>query len=380
MIPKSPHAIVSAHTTTPTTTETKAASTNTVSRRSKTNNAEVTTTNSNDNKIRLSLSSLRTFNRQQRLHPHQSDQPFHVIVMNVGSTLALICLVVYLLIMVSTSRSFSFPADMQIKGESSSNTILASLLSLSAAQWDPYGIADQYLHPDKIPHPSDAIDYGSLHLFVPQASLLRHEFARRYGGRTNARVTLQRGIQQATSINTITKSADLSSHSQQQQQRSVDDDGGIIGLAQRLQHAAQTKGSFRILITGSSAAAGLGGNAISHSYAHVLEQLVTSACAALGISLVVQNAAVEANTEFPSTWCLDHHVQRNHLPPSIDLMVWDFGDTTSSSSSSLLQSFEAYLRHAATVNSQRQQQQLPPLFIFRVSPSFSNRHLSLIQR
>jgi hypothetical protein len=121
--------------------------------------------------------------------------------------------------------------------------------------------------------------------------------------------------------------------------------------ARRLQH--RQRNGLSIVVLGSSAAAGIG-NYREQSYPFLLESLLTDVAQSIGWNLSVQSVTFQDTTEFPLTWCLaDHYL----LTESPDVVVWDFGASTSSAAGRRL---EAFIRYTSTLWREE-----PPLYVFR---------------
>ena len=111
----------------------------------------------------------------------------------------------------------------------------------------------------------------------------------------------------------------------------------LARTADRMIQAKEDSRPFVLAFGGYSVTVGRG-NFFSQSYPFVLEKIVKEIFKdALGIDIVVRNAAIGGTPSFPYGWCL-----KNFLGDDADVVSWEF----SMNEGNAADGFESYLRHS----------------------------------
>jgi hypothetical protein len=382
---------------------------------------------------RLSLSSPLYYknkqqNRQPQLDNNETEEPFFLLVLKVGLTLAALTTVTFCLfsyhtlllpsVSVSSSSYSQMPQQPEprqprknkrpTKSKSAHGNLPFPTFTLGPdAEHDAFAVAAKY----NLTITNDGSSSNNMQAFVQHAADMRKDFVYRYGAsEIPARSILERGLSHMHSVtgqalalrNKIGKRKrklqrttetapnekpefKLSSHDydsstgagsgyrgttrslRQERQRSSKS-------VKKLQQKKEETNQFVILVVGSSAAAGYG-NAHQQSYPYQLRDMLRHAFELQGLELVVRSVAMEDTTEFPLAWCLPHYTTTTP-----DLVIWDFGGDVPPAR------FEAFLRVTANLwnsnndnNSDDTEDERFPFFMFREGSVGNEPRSRLIQ-
>lgn len=97
----------------------------------------------------------------------------------------------------------------------------------------------------------------------------------------------------------------------------------VARTAERILQAKEANRAFKMSFGGYSITVGRG-NRFEQSYPFVMERILKAPMEALGIDLVVRNAAIGGTPSFPYGWCL-----KNLLGEDSDVVSWEFGEGNS---------------------------------------------------
>ena len=270
-------------------------------------------------------------------------EPFYVTFLKTGSTILLLCTVIYLVFVVRASFSYQHSDELPYREhfvvkhakeepveDDGKVTTLPQFSLPASSERDAFGIAEKFFSDIGESAPNE------VQQFLDAAKTLRTEFAQRYGGEVSARALLDRSL-------VVLKK-----------------DESIDIMAQRIQTARKTSGIFQMAVGGNAAAAGCG-NFFHQSFPFVVERLLADPFELLGLTLQVRNAAMEDVAVFPYTWC-----HSNFLGQDLDVASMDFGPIP-------VQQMEAVLRNMVGTEKN------PPILIFRDVMQSQERQ-SLLQR
>ena len=238
----------------------------------------------------------------------REEPPFWWLVVQVGSTLAVICLLVYggfrykypardtdavaeyddmFDDTVSAAEEVAQPQKQQepdavdvIDYQQDTYPPLPVWNLTLQSQFDAFSIAEKYSDDD------------SEDVFWIAAAGLRQQFVDLYGGENAARALLERG--------TFLFGDDT------------------VATACRIQQAQVEKRPFRMAFGGYSVTAGRG-NYFRQSFPMVMEQKLHTLFYLLKVELVVRNAAIGGCPSFPYGWCM-----KQFLGADPDVISWDF--------------------------------------------------------
>jgi hypothetical protein len=161
-------------------------------------------------------------------------------------------------------------------------------------------------------------------LFWTAAAGLRQRFSDLYGGENAGRAILERGTSVFGDNNNNITTA-------------------LVATACRVQRARTEHRPFRMTFGGYSVTAGRG-NYQQQSFPMVLEKLLHTVFYLLQVELVVKNAAIGGCPSFPYGWCM-----KQFWGPNPDVVSWDFSMNEAGGDPVGL---EAYLRHVLTLERQ----------------------------
>ncbi|GAX11024.1 hypothetical protein FisN_2Lh553 [Fistulifera solaris] len=244
----------------------------------------------------------------KRRRKRKAEQPFIILVLQVGTSLASFAFVLYTtyyflvpLIENPSNQSLTVEDDDVLPFKDIPLPIAETappmpIFNLTADR-DPYTIAQRY--------------FVEGDPFWKAAQGLRTEFTERYGGENAARAILELGT-------------------------STFDWANADHTACRIQRAKEEKRPFRIAFGGYSVTAGRG-NLFSQSYPFQMEHILHTLFQLQGVELKVRNAAIGGCPSFPYGWCLP-----NFLGSDADVVSWDFSMNEAGGDPSGL---EAYIRH-----------------------------------
>lgn len=146
---------------------------------------------------------------------------------------------------------------------------------------------------------------------------IRKEFYDRYGGESEAKAMLEKGIISAAETGANEKKA-------------------IRHTAERILLARQNTKQFVMSFGGYSVTVGRG-NYYKQSYPFIMEGVLKPLFEQLNLDLIVRNSAIGGIPSFPYGWCLP-----NFLGHDSDVVSWDYGMNEGSSADA----FESYMRQS----------------------------------
>ena len=294
--------------------------------------------------------------KRRRRRRRRKEEPFHLLVLKVGTTLLLFCFVLhsaYRLVWPSSleadyeydddddgnaaaavaaamttelSQDLSHTAkdevglekllqaaeDVEGEGKEKTAPPLPTFELSEAADWDVFGILDQL---------EETTTVSSSNPFWNAAKGLRRRFAETYGGENAARMLLDQGL--STYNNNIHKKA------------AVPND--VVSTACRLQTAKRDDRPFRVAFGGYSVTAGRG-NHFEESFPFQMKDYLSTVFRLAGIpDLEVNNAAIGGCPAFPYGWCMT-----NFWGPTPDVVSWDY---SMNEAGGVPEGLEAYVRH-----------------------------------
>ena len=280
--------------------------------------------------------------------PSNGGVDFRFLVLQTGTILFLICIVLYLIfthfILIRESELDYIVADDDAAAGVQSHQM--------PAHEDPSYVAEEQTFPpfnftlkqeryylDDAYTIAEKRNNKKYTLFWQSAEGLRNRFSQRYG---NAQKDAARWILQ-NAYTTISNSTNKT--------------------ACRLLDAKDQQRTFRIAFGGYSVTAGRG-NTFAQSYPLVMESILSTIFSTAGIDFSVTNAAIGGCPSFPYGWCMENFWGRD-----VDVVSWDYAMNEAGGPVSGL---DAYVRHAM---------QLPrkPFLIVKDTSLMSGNRKELLQ-
>jgi len=272
--------------------------------------------------VELNEGSPRGRTREKRRHKRRSrrdddllDQPFYVLVMQVGTTLFTLCLVSFYLYrsFIPSPPSAVDTADLEVEEVIIDDAIYADLdeeeqevVSMptqsptiptapplpvwdlgEGSKYDAFGIVELYQQYETQTdgggnsvknnnNPEDLI-VGNKAAFWTMTESLRLQFAELYGGENAVRAIMERGLTTFPMPTTTGTSGGPPSD--------------VVATACRIQNAQKEDRAFKVTFGGYSVTVGRG-NYFSQSFPFVMNRILEPPFKLLGINLSVKNAAI----------------------------------------------------------------------------------------
>jgi hypothetical protein len=242
--------------------------------------------------------------RRRRRKRQSEEQPFWVLVLQVGATIFVVCafLATVARWVLPEENDDDYADDQYIikEEEIPAEPALPEWTFGEAARFDAYGIAET--------HGNEEDDFWKI------AATMRKDFSKRYGGETMARAILERGMSTFSDINST---------------------------ACRIRDAKEQGRPFKFAFGGYSVTVGRG-NLFSQSFPLVMERILKRPFDVLGVDLQVRNAAIGGIPSFPYGWCMS-----NFWGLDADVVSWDY---SMNEAGGVPQGLEAYIRHTVMLD------------------------------
>ena len=281
----------------------------------------------------------------------QREPSFVVLVVQVGTTLAVLCVIFYtgyrwwFPLSSSPNETAVFDDDDAIigggeylaanvdgthyQGDEIETVPPMPIWNLTErSHFDAFSIAESY-RSSSVDRDQDSTNNS----FWVAATGLLNDFSEAYGGDNSARALLQR----ATTV--------FGRHQGDEHAESPESYPSYLeSVTCRIQNAKNERRPFRFAFGGYSVTAGRG-NYFSQSFPFVMEKLLHTVFSLAGVQLQVRNAAIGGCPSFPYGWCMPNFWGNE----SLDVVSWDYSMNEAGGDPSGL---EAYLRHALQLPSQ----------------------------
>jgi hypothetical protein len=291
------------------------------------------------------LVSINTINKIKKKRRRKGEEPpFYILVLQVGATLFIFCLVTYFVLRTTIWKKQVTEDDDSSQNENGGEEAERIVVTLApvpptapplpvwelglASKYDAFAIAERYEHHNVKSNITKENQKNSLSSFWKVAQDLRDDFVNYYGGENAARALLERGLVTFGIRALKNATAEILASSLP---------SDLVHTACRIRNAKQEDRAFSFAFGGYSVTAGRG-NVFTQSFPFFMRDKLVMPFSMLGMELVVKNAAIGGCPAFPYGWCMS-----NFWGLDADVVSWDYA---MNEAGGIPQGMEAYLRHA----------------------------------
>jgi len=282
--------------------------------------------------------------RRRRREEEEAEEPFWKLVLQVG-----FCLLIILLIVMGLFR-YLYPHEIAEERENDDDGIMSQQqvpmqeqqlpvweLSEKSLKYDAYALFETFKKADANSWLWFGEKKNKKKEFWNLAQGLLDQFKALYGGETEVRALLERGLSTFGNVSSATPPSDL------------------VATACRFRNHQDLP--FKIAFGGYSVTVGRG-NYFHQSYPFVMQKILEPIFHSLRMELEVRNAAIGGVPSFPYGWCFENFWQL--ASERIDVVSWDY---SMNEAGGISEGIEAYVRQIYATTNHEEKKTMPLIIV-----------------